>query len=243
MKKIVPYFFWICQLFLLGSCEDDSVEKIEDPEVKSFQFVFTESEVQRWQGDFADYPVGEEENFELEYGYATVPEEAGEEKPAFMISGRNFSDDLFMFLYRKIDGLEPNTTYQLTFNIELASDAPESSVGIGGSPGSSVFLKAGALATEPELVQENVGDVPYWRTKFDKGNQGNSGEDMILLGHVGHDLEEFRYTFIERTNETPFSVTTNEEGELWLIVGTDSGFEGKTTLYYTWLEVQAVPER
>ena len=46
--------------------------------------------------------------------------------------------------------------------------------------------------------------------------------------------EDVKYQLIKRTNsQTPFSAKANDKGELWLIVGTDSGFEGLTTLYYT----------
>jgi hypothetical protein len=33
-------------------------------------------------------------------------------------------------------------------------------------------------------------------------------------------------------------VKANAQGEIWLVVGTDSGFEGKTTIYYN--SIQAV---
>jgi hypothetical protein len=41
---------------------------------------------------------------------------------------------------------------------------------------------------------------------------------------------------ITRTNAdsyVPFVATSNNAGELWLIVGTDSGYTGITTIYYT----------
>ena len=39
----------------------------------------------------------------------------------------------------------------------------------------------------------------------------------------------------------PDLVTSNELGELWLVVGTDSAFEGKTTLYYQAVEAILTP--
>jgi hypothetical protein len=36
-------------------------------------------------------------------------------------------------------------------------------------------------------------------------------------------------------------VAANAAGELWLLVGTDSSFEGPTGLYYQEIEVELVP--
>lgn len=230
----------LASAFISSGCVSDSLVEIDQPE-EGFDYVFsfTEDEDKEWKAGFADYPVGEEEFYELDFGYATVPEEAGEKKSGFFMSGNNHSDDLFMYLYHKIDGLEPETAYQLSFFLEMASNAPRNSVGIGGSPGASVYLKAGALPHEPERIKEDVGEVEYWRTGFDKGNQSESGTDMKVLGNVGTDLSEFKYTYIKRSAENLITVTTNEKGELWLILGTDSGFEGTTTVFYTSLKVRA----
>jgi len=47
------------------------------------------------------------------------------------------------------------------------------------------------------------------------------------------------YVLIERNNiGRPMKTWTSASGELWLLVGTDSGFEGTTSLYYTKIIVQ-----
>ena len=48
------------------------------------------------------------------------------------------------------------------------------------------------------------------------------------------------YTYMLKTldnNERPLAMTADAAGNLWVFVGTDSGFEGKTTLYYTSIEI------
>jgi hypothetical protein len=68
---------------------------------------------------------------------------------------------------------------------------------------------------------------------IDKGDQSQEGNDMKVLGTIGIPGEEFNYTLINRTNsDKPIQITTDEAGKLWVIIGTDSGFEGITTLYY-----------
>jgi hypothetical protein len=35
--------------------------------------------------------------------------------------------------------------------------------------------------------------------------------------------------------------TASSAGDLWLLVGTDSGYEGTTSLYYQRIEVELIP--
>jgi len=192
-----------------------------------------------WTGGFSDYPVGEENFYNLNFRRTHLPAPLDTTQYALQIGGDNRSDDLFMFIKHRVRGLTPNKTYQVEFQIQLASNAPEDSFGIGGSPGSSLFLKAGAVSFEPVpvIVEMDQTDAGYYQMNIDKGNQIEDGEDMILLGHIGHDGSDFEYKLIDRVNSEPFEAMASEEGILWLIIGTDSGFEGNTTLYYNKIEV------
>ena len=44
-----------------------------------------------------------------------------------------------------------------------------------------------------------------------------------------------------RSGRTPLVVTPGADGSVWLIVGTDSGFEGRTSLYYTRVVAEFTP--
>jgi hypothetical protein len=192
-----------------------------------------------WTGGFADYPAGQENFYNLRSQRTHLPEPLDTTQYALQIGGDNRSDDLFMFIKHRVRGLTPNKTYWINFKVEVASNAPAGSVGIGGSPGSSVFLKAGATAVEPKpvIVEEGQTEHGNYRMNIDKGNQMEDGSDMKLIGHVGHTGSEFEYRLIERQNTEPFEATASEDGILWLIIGTDSGFEGTTVLYYNKIEV------
>jgi putative lipoprotein len=58
---------------------------------------------------------------------------------------------------------------------------------------------------------------------------------MVVLGNISHpDVVGDEYKIKTLTSEgSPLSVTTDASGGVWLIVGTDSGFEGLTALYYS----------
>ncbi len=198
-----------------------------------------------WVAGFCDYPASEydSETYELKAGYVTTTI-SGRTGNAYYISGNNPSDDLFMYLKKKIAGLQPDTQYTLTYEVEFASDLTGGNV-IGGIAGENVFVKVGASANEPKSVIDDSGN---YIMNIDKGDQGSDGEDMVVIGNIV--TTEFSADGLEAvtrsnspTNSTdpvydkPLIVKTNSKGELWLIVGTDSGFEGKTTLYYTSISV------
>lgn len=96
-----------------------------------------------WKGDFTDYPVGEEQFYELAWGWENLPLVIdGKFDKGLYLSGNNHSDDLFMFVKYPITGLKPMTTYIIHFaSVIIESNAPAGRVGIGGAPGESIFLK------------------------------------------------------------------------------------------------------
>lgn len=212
------------------------VSCLPEQEVKiySVSYFFSDS-TSGWVGDFADYPI-DSTGYHLHAKLDTLPINLNPDstKKAIRISGINGNDDLFMFIKRKVAGLRKNTTYEVLFNVRFASNVPTGVVD-DEAPGENVYVKVGASTIEPE--KEIVGDS--YRLNIDKGDQEEGGENMVVIGHVGVAPTTNKYTLIVRNNSSKNAVyaTTNETGELWLIVGTDSDFEGQTTLYYTQIDV------
>ena len=72
---------------------------------------------------------------------------------------------------------------------------------------------------------------------IDKGNQSTGGENAVVLGDVassqpcggGEPQWELKQLFSSETVD----VTADGDGRVWLLVGSDSGFESITSLYYT----------
>lgn len=230
--KCYLIFLAVATTIALG-CSDGGDEGIV---LSSFTYDFNE-EMHGWQPGFSDYPIGKDDSsfYELKYVYTNVPASIGTSK-SIMISGNNHSDDLFMYLKKKLEGLKPDAYYSLTFTVELISNASSNLSGIGGSPGESVFLKAGASSIEPKSIKQSDKYV----MNIDKGNQSQSGTEMITIGNIASTEPSSEYAAISRSSSiynVPFQAKTNSNGELWIIVGTDSGFEGITTLYYTKISV------
>ena len=202
----------------------------EDGGEATYAFAF-EHDAEGWTVDFADLPVDAPQDlYELDGGYRPLPE--GLEGGGIYVQGHNRSDDLFMFLKRHVGGLHPDTVYTVSISLELATSIPPGLVGIGGAPGESVYVKAGASPVEPATSEDGIGHL---RLNIDKGNQATGGAAVVLLGDIAHpDATLDAYVIKTLTNaDAPLTVRTDGEGRVWLIVGTDSGFEGKTTLYYS----------
>lgn len=182
-----------------------------------------------WVVGFADYRAGEEEFHELAWACAN---ESSDLNPGLFVSGSNRSDDLFMFIKRPICGLKPRTLYEVEAGIQFLSKAPTGCAGIGGDPGGNVYMKFGALTEEPSAVIEG-GMV---RMNVDIGHQSNDGTNAIVLGNIATgitDCHNEKYEVKELETPAPLIVETDRTGTLWIFVGTDSGFEGKTSLIYT----------
>ena len=92
-------------------------------------------------------------------------------------------------------------------------------------------MKAGASTIKPTTVIDASG---HSRMNIDKGNQSRGGKQMVVIGNVAHpDVSgnEFRIKTLNNSG-SPVIVEADSAGSAWLIVGTDSGFEGLTRLYY-----------
>jgi hypothetical protein len=200
---------------------------------------------QGWEAGFAEYSR-QMQGTVLEGEIRPLPSELGINGTGYYLRGMNHSDDLFMFLKRRLgtdDGLVPSQEYRVMFTIVFASDAPTGAVGIGGAPGESVYLKAGASTVEPEVYLDS--DTGYYVMNVDKG-LGNSGSGTAasVVGDIANGLsaeENPRYISLERQHEHEYTVNASPDGELWLLVGTDSGFEGLTAIYYQSIAVSLIP--
>ncbi|HVM30670.1 MAG TPA: hypothetical protein VM305_07895 [Candidatus Limnocylindrales bacterium] len=142
-----------------------------------------------WQGGFSDFH-DETRPDDTAVGIEELPPgaPADAEGPALLVTARNNSDDVFMFIKRQLgsdDGLAPDTEYRVSFEITFLSDAPTGCMGVGGAPGESVYLKAGATADEPLVVERDGEHV----MSVDKGNQAQGGPAASVAGDVANGID------------------------------------------------------
>ncbi|WP_062058001.1 hypothetical protein [Cellvibrio sp. OA-2007] len=242
-KKLLKKSLFILPLLgLLSACGSDNDDIKPDPNTKVLHIDFNDS-IAGWKTGFADYPAGEETFYELGSSHSNLPAALNTQRKGYKVTGNNHSDDLFMFVTKKVDGLEPNTRYDLRFKVTFGTNAQNNCVGIGGSPGNSVWIKVGATKDEPKAVDDGTG---FLLLNWDKGNQAAGGSDAIIAGDFANSQEcsttDVVTTYLKKsvmTEKGAYSTITDDQGSLWLLMGTDSGFEGTTTIYFMDLEVVA----
>jgi hypothetical protein len=233
----------VAAVFVSAGC--GGLTSPDDSAARSFNFA---AGPQEWIAGFADYPAGQEAFMELDSAYKPLAAELGSGRWALFISGNNHSDDLFMFFKRRLSGLKPATTYSATFAVEIATNVPRGCGGAGGSPGASVYLKAGSSTAEPRVVPDGLGTL---RLTIDKGNQATGGSNAVVLGNIENSLPCTAENDVARkwelkqlsSRSNAINVETDSDGGLWLLMGTDSGFEATTSLYYTTFHVTLVVNR
>lgn len=208
----------------LGACSEDPT---------TFPLDFRQSD-QGWEGGFADYPVGEDAFYELLVDYRPLPAPIESSGSGLFATGQNRSDDLWMYYRGRVAGLSADTRYRVSFELQIATDAPSGCLGVGGAPGEGVTVKAGVSATLPDRVDESG----FWRMNVDKGQQSQPGRAAVVLGDLanGRPCGARQVWVLKplRTDAT-IDVTTDRTGAVWLFVGTDSGFEARSDVYFTTL--------
>jgi hypothetical protein len=236
MSLFTTIRFWLSIAIVSAAVETASSAVVD--------YDFTTSD-QGWVAFFVDHPPGVESAWRLDAGLRPLPDELGRPGTGFMLTGNNHSDDLGMALKKQLgpaDGIQPGVTYRLDFEIQFASDAPSGAVGVGGSPGDSVYLKAGASVTEPEPVLDPGDD--HLRPNVNVGFQSLGGPAATVVGVIANGRaagQAPQFVALTRTHRHRFPVRADAAGRLWLVVMTDSAFEGPTTLYYMRIRVTLTP--
>ncbi|HEY8468404.1 MAG TPA: hypothetical protein VIL18_02120 [Longimicrobiales bacterium] len=225
----------------ISACDDSTSPEGENG---VFDFRFTTG-THGWTPGFADYPVGEEQSYQLVAGHEELPAPLDQSRRGILLSGNNHSDDLFMFLKRQLTGLQPETEYDVAISVEFATNAAQGCFGVGGSEGESVVIKAGASAVEPDTVVKSEGVATMVRFNLDKGNQLEPGADAIVLGNIANSSTDcgnapYELKTLDSADQE-LTAKTDANGRLWLFVGSESGFEAKTALYYTRIRAKLTP--
>lgn len=209
---------------LMASCGPE-----QEVKVYSFSYLFADS-ASGWTADFADYPLDSVGSY-LHFKHDSLPYVINRDSSIYSLklSGTNKGNGLFMFVKRQISGLRPNTDYEIFMSVRLASKEPISSNGVDDTSGELVYVKVGGSTAEPE-----VGLVTdFYRVNIDKGSGANDGANALTVGNIGVGTTTKDYAFITRNSLEGFTATSDPEGKLWLIVGTDSQYTGRTIVYYT----------
>ena len=208
----------------------------QSPEItRSFDFG---NGAQGWLPDFVGYTQFNQDTYEMVAELRPLPTELGVNGTGFFFQGHNRCDCLGMFLKRRLstaDGIVAGQRYRLDYTVRLASKDQSGCIGAGGAPGESVRLYFGGAQIEPITF---VG--PYDTKRLNVESTVASLAGNIANGQPCN-LSSTPYISIERPHQHTREVTADNAGNLWLFVGTGSGFEGLTKLYYQRIDVVLTP--
>jgi hypothetical protein len=200
--------------------------------IKTNTFDFNEGE-NGWKHGFSQYrTVGDSAEAELKYAYADKPPSLPEGK-GLMLSGKSSTPELFMFIKKQLTDLRPETDYTITVNVEVASSAASQTNNLAAP---SVFLKVGAVSYEPLTIKTADKVI----INVDKGEEDQDGSEMLNIGNIiGSNSIDYNLTLKSSSskNPTPILARTDSNGSLWIIVGTESNFNGTTTVFYSKVNV------
>lgn len=213
----------IASLFLLTACGGGD-DPVQTPQVlTSFA-----TGLDGWKGAFADYSA---ETAPTDVVWETRALPAPLTGNAYYTGGTNRSDDLFIYSTKKISGYQPSRNYKLSFEIEIATNQSSGCFGVGGSPGESVYVVAGAAPTEPKTVF-TAGE---YKVNLDRGNQATPGPASQVLGNVANSVQNCGpqvYQSKVLVSGAPLAVKSDANGDIWMFFGIDSGFEAKSAVFY-----------
>lgn len=202
-----------------------------------YRFAVPEPE---WQSGFADFPASQESDVNFIGEYRNPPAGLNLTGQAAYLSGMNISDDLFMYWTRPLTGLRENQLYDVTVAVDFISN-----YGQGCQVGNavSVWIKAGLVPGAPARVLDNDNWV---RLNVDKGQQASGSANVLVLGDIRNGQAGCSATApfaLQRhvSATRALRVRASEEGSLWALLGTESGFEGAHEVYFTRLRFDLRP--
>lgn len=229
-KNLVIAMICFTTALLSGCAKSENINNdfmITLPATYSFDF---EKDEEGFEAVFSDYhdDGNNYETYEMKSDYTTIPV-ADISSKGLYIASMNRSDDMFMGYIKEITGLPKDQSYAFDISFKLATNVEAGGFGIGGSPGAAVFIKAGIASEKPEIQKDDNG--VYHFTNLDTGSQKSGGKDLLQLGNIEKPEENWVEGFMFKSFTTSAMATTNSNGSVFLIIGSDSGYEGFTEYY------------
>ena len=183
---------------------------------------FETSKDTAWAGAVAEYSASTPlDSIKLSVLIDTLPTGLDTTKFSLHVYSRNPGNNLFTYIKQQISGLTPGNTYNVVFEIDLATNYPQNT-----PAAASVLLKAGASLIEPVTGK----DLKF---NLSKGTGEADGTQMVSLGTISNGTNRSGYLIVKKENvNKPVSVVAGANGMIWLCVGLESGYKGPTDLYF-----------
>jgi hypothetical protein len=227
MKK---YLKWakLVVLMSLSACNSEERNNVDPVRTMISEF---EKGSEGWLGDYALYNLADTTKIAFLMERDSLPAVIDSTRWSLRMEGNNVGDSIFLFLKKKIGGLNPDRTYNVSFDIDVATNYPDQPNGSG----KTIKLKAGASAKEPVKV---ISDKFYNNVSIKKGLWDRDGAEMSILGDFANTSARAVYELVRRTSDDKnITVKPAPDGTIWICVGEDTRYKGKTVFYYDKIKV------
>lgn len=225
---LMKYLVLVLFILLIG-CSSDMDSEVDI--LTSFDF---ESGNQQWEGGYSDFPIdyADSINFKMNTDYIenafTMADTKEGLSSGINVQADNPHGDLFYYFSRKIIGMSSNQTYQLDFEFLVYAqliDQPEK------LSSNELYLKLGAVNYEPQLEEVVWSNNQEYKTlNVEKGElNSDGGVDMLNVGSIKDFTSEVPEIISGNTFDTNFEVKANDDGEIWILIGVDSGIRSQLT--------------
>jgi hypothetical protein len=229
MRAVTGIIFGVMLGIGLLSCNNDIISNSLINESS-----FTESQ-SGWQINVADYDtVIGKDSLKLTSQIAAFPSPLPISGKALLVRSNNYGPSLFTFLTKKITGLQPEQTYSVQLEADLITRFPRNDSAVFVvSPETALFLKSAVTNQAPE-VKVNGSKIVL---NLDKGALGLPGKDFKMLSENTFPTDTVYSMKQFKTANDFFTVTPDEQGNIWICIGTETAFKGQTVVYYERIKI------
>jgi len=223
----------IAMIFGIVACIPDDADNDPQP---SYDIGFFDAFIDGfsgWRGGFSDIPVEQIQKVEFEFTRDVIEEISNRDNNSIKISGNNINSDLFLYITKQYDSLQPNTDYDINFEIELKVSLEQDTVA-EFSP--KLYFKAGAATTEPDTIRIGADEVLGYEGfsfNLNKGNGSTSGSILRNLSSI--DVPSNRnddYLATATGNDFNMTGRTDNNGKIWIIFGIESELPLRISYYF-----------
>lgn len=215
-------------LISLSACNSEERNNVDPVRTVISEF---ETGSEGWIADYALYNRADTTKIAFKMERDSLPAVIDSTRWSLRMEGTNVGDSIFMFLKKQIVGLNPGKTYNVSFDIDLATNYPD----LPNGSGKTINLKAGASATEPV---KTPSDKFYYNISIKKGLWDQDGAEMSILGDFTNTALRSVYELVNRTSHSKnITVKPDSTGTIWVCVGEDTRYKGKTVFYYDKIKV------
>lgn len=223
----LSFFLW----FSTGCSRTPKAEVVPKPLFFDSKFIFDlEKDKQSWVGDFSGYVSRQKDSMKLLFEHTALPAAFNKKGNALRWSGFNYHNSLFMFGWRKISNLKPNSQYIISYDVRVGYQIEDGNEFMLRDYENKLHIKVGAVSFFPRTLQDEV--LGKTIVNFDKGSQQSiDGRDMVWLGKMEAGKLSYKDKIARNGERRLFGVTTNTEGNFWALVGVESSIPLRHSVY------------